>query len=235
MKSHHISDRIIYPYKGSLICSGIFSEVHLQLSSLSARVSDRRWQYTSARPGGSRGADLWVRRASREDPWTEPVNLGPTVNSPRQDARLCISADGLVILFDSQRTGGYGSADLYMVRRATLSDPWGEPVNLGPIINGSAFDECAYMSADGSTLFFDSARPGGHGGHDIWQVSVKPVVDFNGDDIVDSADIRIMVDHWGTDEPLCDIGPMPFGDGIVDIQDLIVLAEHLFEETTTVE
>jgi len=38
-----------------------------------------------------------------------------------------------------------------------------------------------------------------------------------------------MVDHWGTDEQLYDIGPMPWGDGIVDVQDLIVLAEHLFE------
>jgi hypothetical protein len=38
-----------------------------------------------------------------------------------------------------------------------------------------------------------------------------------------------MVDFWGTDEPLCDIGPMPWGDGTVDVNDLIVLAEHLFE------
>jgi hypothetical protein len=57
-----------------------------------------------------------------------------------------------------------------------------------------------------------------------------PIIDFNGDGIVDAADICIMVDHWGTDEPLCDIGPMPWGDGIVDVQDLIVLSEHLFEE-----
>jgi len=54
------------------------------------------------------------------------------------------------------------------------------------------------------------------------------VVDFNGDGIVDAADVCIMVDYWGTDEPLCDIGPMPWGDGIVGVQDLIVLSEHLF-------
>ena len=36
-----------------------------------------------------------------------------------------------------------------------------------------------------------------------------------------------MVDFWGTDEPLYDIGPTPFGDGIVDVQDLIVLSEYL--------
>jgi len=39
----------------------------------------------------------------------------------------------------------------------------------------------------------------------------------------------IMVDHWGENYSLCDIGPMPWGDGVVDVEDLIVLAEHLFE------
>jgi hypothetical protein len=58
----------------------------------------------------------------------------------------------------------------------------------------------------------------------------EPIVDLNGDGIVDSADMCIIVDHWGENYPLCDIGPTPFGDGIVDVEDLIVLAEHLFEE-----
>ena len=56
------------------------------------------------------------------------------------------------------------------------------------------------------------------------------MVDFNGDGIVDSADMCMMIDYWGTDESLYDIAPPPFGDGIVDVQDLILLAEHLFEE-----
>jgi len=54
--------------------------------------------------------------------------------------------------------------------------------------------------------------------------------DFNGDGIVDSVDMCILVEHWQTDYPLCDIAPPPFGDGIVDVQDLIEAAEHLFEE-----
>jgi hypothetical protein len=57
-------------------------------------------------------------------------------------------------------------------------------------------------------------------------VSVDPVVDLNVDGMVDCADMCIMVEHWGTDDPLCDIGPMPWGDGIVDVQDIIVWAEH---------
>jgi N-acetylneuraminic acid mutarotase len=57
-----------------------------------------------------------------------------------------------------------------------------------------------------------------------------PLLDFNGDGIVDCKDMCIMVDNWHTDDSLCDIAPAPFGDGIVDVEDLKVLAEHLFKE-----
>jgi hypothetical protein len=56
------------------------------------------------------------------------------------------------------------------------------------------------------------------------------VVDFNGDGKVDASDMCIILDHWGENYPLCDIGPRPFGDGIVDVQDLIVLAEYIGQE-----
>jgi hypothetical protein len=87
-----------------------------------------------------------------------------------------------------------------------------------------------YISSDGSVFYFVSDRPGGVGGHDLWQAPINPIVDLNSDGVVDALDMCIIVDHWGTDESLCDIGPMPWGDGIVDVQDLIVMAEHLFEE-----
>ncbi len=181
-----------------------------------------------ARPGGYGGADLWVtRRATRNDPWTEPVNLGPTINSSYTDARASISPDGLLLFFDSSRLGGYGDIDLYVITRPTLSDPWGEPMNLGPLVNTSTAEECARISADGATLYWDSPRPGGYGGNDLWQASIKPIVDFNGDGVIDCIDICDLVDHWGTDNSLYDIGPTPFGDGVVDTQDLIVLAEHV--------
>ncbi|MHC4539452.1 MAG: Kelch repeat-containing protein [Planctomycetota bacterium] len=58
----------------------------------------------------------------------------------------------------------------------------------------------------------------------------EPVIDLNGDGIVDAADMCTIVDHWGEGYPLCDVGPMPFGDGIVNVEDLVVLSERLFEE-----
>jgi hypothetical protein len=104
------------------------------------------------------------------------------------------------------------------------------PVHPGPPVNTTASDSSPNVSADGSILYFHSTRGGGLGGYDLWLVPIIPIVDFNGDRLVDADDMCIMVDYWGTNEPLCDIGPMPWGDGIIDVQDLIVLAEHLFED-----
>lgn len=53
-----------------------------------------------------------------------------------------------------------------------------------------------------------------------------PIVDFNGDGIVNCADMCIMVDHWGENYPLCDIGPTCFGDRVVDFPDFAVLSEY---------
>jgi len=185
--------------------------------------------FYSDRPGGLGLYDLWVTtRATINDPWGEPVNLGSSINSSTYDARPSISADGVWFFFDSTRPGGYGQGDLYVTTRASVSDPWGSPVNLGPIVNSSGYEENPSISHDGTTLLFD--RSIGQGPQDIWQVSITPTVDFNGDGNVDTADMCIMVDQWGENYSLCDIGPMPWGDGIVDVQDLIVLSEHLFED-----
>jgi N-acetylneuraminic acid mutarotase len=57
-----------------------------------------------------------------------------------------------------------------------------------------------------------------------------PSPDFNGDEIVDIEDLLILIEHWGTDEPLCDIAPSPFGDGVVDRKDLEVLMSYWGQE-----
>jgi hypothetical protein len=181
----------------------------------------------------SGSGDLWVTtRATVSEPWAEPVNLGPTVNSSSDEYCPSISADGLSLFFSSRRSGGYGGGwgDLWITTRPTKDDPWVEPVNLGATVNSSDSEMTPSISADGSTLYFDSNRSGGFGSYDLYQAPIIPIVDFNGDRIVDSADMCIMVDHWGENYSLCDIGPTPLGDGIVDVQDLIVLAEHLFNE-----
>jgi len=194
--------------------------------------------FLSIRPGGYGGPDLYAtKRATTADAWGLPANLGPTVNSSYGDSLYgewtpSISWDGLTLFFASARPPGSATnLDIWMTRRATREDEWEPPVHLGHPIDSPYMDSSPCISSDGRMLYFVSARPVGIGGDsDFWQVPIIPIVDFNGDGIVDAADMCIMVDHWGENYPLCDIGPTPLGDGIVDVQDLIVLAEHLFEE-----
>jgi hypothetical protein len=99
--------------------------------------------FTSNRPGGSGMLDLWVsRRASTDESWGAPVNLGPTVNSSENDAGPNMSRDGHYLFITSARPGGFGLNDIWVFWRADVHDDfaWEAPVNLGPPINGPAFD-----------------------------------------------------------------------------------------------
>ena len=125
-----------------------------------------------------------------------------------------ISLDGLTLFFNSRGLGGYGTNDLWMTRRATRDDSWSSSMNLGPIINTSDEEADPSLSADGSILYFGRGVYGQLATWDLWQVQITPIVDFNGDEIVDAEDMSIVVDHWGENYSLCDIGPMPWGDGL---------------------
>jgi hypothetical protein len=103
-------------------------------------------------------------------------------------------------------------------------------MNLGPIVNSASYDFGATISFDGSTLYFYSRRPGGYapaGDTDIWQAPIIRIVDFNGDGIVDTRDQAELTEHLGTRDTRYDIGPMPWGDGKVDIEDLKVFMTYL--------
>jgi len=188
------------------------------------------------RAGGIGSWDLWMStRISVQDPWGPLVNLGPTVNSGAWDGECGLSWDGRAVLYDSGRAGIVGAVDMLMSTRKTLADPWAVAVNLGPVVNSSGNDGTPRVSPDMKTIYFCSDRPGGFGSYDLFEAPIIPVVDLNGDGIVDASDMCIIVDHWGENYSLCDIGPEPWGDGIVDVQDLIILAEHLFEEVFPIE
>ncbi|MHC4751491.1 MAG: TolB family protein, partial [Planctomycetota bacterium] len=113
--------------------------------------------FNSNRPGGYGAFDLWMTaRSTKESDWGPPENLGPTVNSADREGGASISADGLSLYFNSTRPGGYGPAlwgDIWVTERATTSEDWGAPVNLGPIVNSSSHALGASISYDGLSLF----------------------------------------------------------------------------------
>jgi hypothetical protein len=268
--------------------------------------------FSSTREGGEGRSDLWMsRRSAPNEPWPEPVNLGPAINSEDNESTPAVSADGLELYFASDRSdSGNGLSpwddltdptepadiDLYVTKRASRSKPWGPAENLRQI-NRLEYDEVfPEISSDGLELYYKTDREqfgggggtsmglndffifktsraskddhwtlpvyvgpthrgpetksqsrvystcegyfrvfygqlaGGYGYSDLWQVQVEPVLDFNGDGIVDVEDVSRLADYWGQEESSVDIAPGPYGDGVVDFNDLELLMSYWEQE-----
>ncbi|UCG59600.1 MAG: PD40 domain-containing protein [Phycisphaerales bacterium] len=192
--------------------------------------------FASNRSGGYGNYDLYISvRDSQQSPWSAPTNLGPAVNSAHLDAAPSLSSDGLALVFHSMRPGGSGSYDLYCARRATIFDEWSAPLNLGSTVNSSYSELAPSLAYDGRSLYFSDhymlpPRPGGRGIDDVWVVSIAPIVDFNGDRVVNLKDFSKLAQHWLQNEPPVDVAPAPLGDGGVDIRDVATLAEYWLQE-----
>lgn len=83
------------------------------------------------------------------------------------------SRDGTMLFMASTRPGGLGGIDIWVSIRASIHEPWGEPVNVGAPVNSTANDFCPTLSRDGHTFYFVSSRPGGFGGTDIYVTRLR--------------------------------------------------------------
>lgn len=101
--------------------------------------------------------------------WSEPVNLGPIINTPFVDSCVAISKDGLSLFFSSNRQnpGNPLDRDLYVSARNRVTDAWGEPVAL-TALNSTFWDSCPALSLDEHRLYFTTRRLPSCGIEDIW-------------------------------------------------------------------
>jgi hypothetical protein len=127
--------------------------------------------FTSDRPGGYGGLDLYRIRRLPNGEWSLPLNLGPKVNSAFDEDAPFIHSDGATLFFSSKGHNTMGGYDIF---KAVLVDPdmngWSEPENMGYPINTVNDDIYFSLSEDGQTGFFSSERPGGLGLQDIYAV-----------------------------------------------------------------
>jgi OmpA-OmpF porin, OOP family len=101
------------------------------------------------------------------DEWSEPVNLGPGVNSFFWESQPSLSADGRVLYFVSERRVGVGGKDIYVSHKNEKGE-WSTATNLGPTINSKGDDLSPFIHANNRTLFFASKGRVGFGGYDIY-------------------------------------------------------------------
>ena len=119
-----------------------------------------------SRPDSYGSCDLYSSRKDGNN-WSEPVNLGPEVNTTAWESQPCLAADGRTLYFVSTRRGGHGGSDIW---KSIQQDDgsWSLPVNLGDTINTSANEMAPFIHPDGRTLYFSSTGHPGMGGADLF-------------------------------------------------------------------
>jgi hypothetical protein len=143
--------------------------------------SDGGWLFfVSSRAPGCGSADLYVTRPLEDDSdaWGEPLHLGCHVNSPGTEMSPSLVGDpeggSARLYFSSDRAGGYapdGATPDHDLYQSELS-PFGfGPPQLVEGLNTEFNDLRPNLAADGLEIVFDSNRPGGLGGTDVWSAT----------------------------------------------------------------
>lgn len=122
--------------------------------------------FSSNRAGGFGGKDIWVSYLDDNMKFSEPVNLGPNINTKYDDQCPFIHADNQTLYFTSNGWPGMGSADIFISRKSDTG--WTRAENIGYPINTETDDNAMTVSYDGKTAFLTSNREGGFGGLDIY-------------------------------------------------------------------
>lgn len=119
-------------------------------------------------PGGDNplgNGNLYYTEFDGKD-WATLKEFGSDVNTIYMESHACLSADGNVLFFASERPGGYGGKDIYRCIKLP-NGKWSKALNMGPRINSEYDEDGGFIHPDGLTFYYASNGPGSMGGYDI--------------------------------------------------------------------
>jgi outer membrane protein OmpA-like peptidoglycan-associated protein len=123
----------------------------------------------------SRGdRDLYVTFMKEDSVWTEPLNLGRTINTVAEESAPFLAVDDKSLYFSSKGFSGFGGNDIYISKR--LDDTWtnwSEPENLGPTINSAQEDLFFNIPANSDYAYY--SRGVSENNTDIFRVGL-PII-----------------------------------------------------------
>ena len=130
----------------------------------SINAEGNKLYFSSDRPGGFGGMDIYVAEFMNGK-WMEPINLGPDINTPKNEVFPFIHPSGILI-FSSDGHKGYGGLDLFLIDISKRK--WGQLVNIGGPFNSNKDDFGFIMNPTSTQGFFSSNRDRGIGKDDIY-------------------------------------------------------------------
>ena len=148
---------------------------HPQYRESSACISPdgKRLYFSSNRPGGRGGFDIYVSVLGDNGQWGRPSNLGSTLNTRGDEEWPSLHADGITLFFASTGHATLGDYDIF--RSVLRQGKWSRPENLGYPINTSAYEAHFVLNESGTTAYFSSLRAEKTASSDIYQVTFNSV------------------------------------------------------------
>jgi hypothetical protein len=137
--------------------------------SISLSPDEKMVIFSSERPGGYGGKDLYMSYLQADGNWGEAQNLGDKINTPYDDDAPFIHPDGRTMIFSSKGYNSMGGFDIFRTSRE-YDSLWTTPVNLGYPINTTDDDIYYVLSTDGKRGYYASGKEGGSGLQDIYLV-----------------------------------------------------------------
>lgn len=137
-------------------------------------ANGRTLYFTSDRPGGYGGTDIYKSEKTFDGEWGKALNLGPSINSIYDEDAPFLHPDGVTLYFSSNGHETMGGFDIF---ESSLleSGKWSDPINIGYPIN-SPDDEAFYvLSPDKRTAYYTSIREGGLGEKDNYEITYTDI------------------------------------------------------------
>ena len=129
--------------------------------------------FSSDRPGGFGGRDLYRIVRLPDGSWSKPQNMGAPINTPYDEDAPFLSIDNKNLYFSSNCDKSMGGFDIYTCVKID-ENTWSFPVNLGYPINSERDDIYYSTTADGLKAYFSSNRLNGIGQVDIYEINYVP-------------------------------------------------------------
>ncbi len=149
-----------------------------QETSFSIAQDAQTIYFSSNRPGGYGGFDIYRSQLQADSTWGSPINLGSTINTRYNEESPFISVDGKTLYFSSTGHSTMGKHDIF--ESTWVDASWTPARNLGYPINSTGDDICFILSADGQTAYYASDRKGGLGKLDLYSAAKPLPYMFNG-------------------------------------------------------
>lgn len=142
-------------------------------NSVTTTSDEKVIYFSSNRPGGFGGLDIYRATLDSKGEWTGVKNLGPTINTPFDDSSPFIDYDLKTLYFSTQGRKGMGGFDIFKSTSSEASGggEWSEPENLGYPINTPDDDVFYVRSKDGKRAYYSSVREDGLGYTDIYMIT----------------------------------------------------------------